>query len=494
VWRNYKDKEDLFVEPQKFTMKRSSAKPMSYDYTIQLKAIGVALVDSADDGWLEKADWIIQLVTDVITSSKKVLQGSIGLLETIEQDAQNTVLAPLDEVQNFLVEYKKASKKLEVMKKKSIGTLARDRCKKIGEDLRRIHDNANDSLGIDTTAYNAMVGRTATVTPTTSTTKVPYASERMLNALKKCEIALNHVLSRNAFFESTIGRQSADISNIYNYASRNALRAANADERAAKELEKTQAELQGNLKLTAQLQKQLFDLSRSESRNNVSNNSVVFMNTKYMTTRVIEAGHTIQTLALKYLRSVDAYRDLIVINNLKYPYINDQPESNTNPRVLGVLMPGDTIYVPQTGTPKLQTAVADSRGYPLTYGGDLYNLKYGTDIQLTEDFDIDLDVTGDAKLVSGQSNVAQALLLKILYEKNSLKRHPSIGTRISIGAKSIDVRETVTDVRRSLMSDSRVDALLASEVVQESGAILINVMLRLTGSDQPIIFPVRIQE
>lgn len=498
VWRNYKDKEDLFVEPQKFTMKRSSAKPMSYDYTIQLKAIGVALVDSSSNwfmGALETIDKVIQAVTDTIVSAKKILQGGIGLLETIEQDARNTILTPLDEVQNFLIEYKRAGKRLEVMKKK----LARDKCEKIKEDLRRIHDNANDSLGIDTAAYNTMVGRTATLTPVTNVTNVTnvsvsYANSRVLNALKKCEIAMSQILARNAFFESKIDRQSADITNTYNYAARNALKAANVDEKASLALEKVQAELAGNLRLTAQIQKQLSDLSRSESKNNISNKSVSFISSKYMTTKIVESGHTIQTLALKYLRDVDAYRDLIVINNLSSPYVNPQPESNTNPRVVGVLMPGDTIYIPQTGVPKRQTAVADSVGSPLTYGQDLYEMKYGTDIQLTEDFDIALDVTGDAKLVSGQYNVAQALLLKILYEKNSLKRHPSIGTTLGIGAKTVDVRKVISEVRRSLSADSRVDALLASEVVQEGSSLLINAMLRLTGSDQPVIFPVRIQE
>ena len=500
IWRNYKDKEDLYVEPQKFTMKRSSAKPFSYDYVIQLKAIGIASFDE-NKGWMgyvEKLDKVIQGVTDTITTFTKVLQGGIGLLETIQQDAENTILAPLREVNKFLSEYQKAGKRLEVLKRKRIKAFGKAEMTALRDHIREVTDNGNDALGVDTAAYNTMKGRTATLAPVTTET-MTYSQAKVINALKKVQNALNRILVQNAIFESTINRQATDISDTYNYAAKNASKAANADEKASLALEKTQAELAGNVRLATQLQKQLDDLVRSEANNRVSSRSVSFINSKYTTTKIVEAGHTIQTLALKYLNDVDAYRDLVLINNLRPPYVNPFPENNTigddyNPRVNGVLMPGDIIYIPQTGSPKKQTSVATAPGYPITFGQDLYELKYGVDIKMTDSFDIDLDVTGDAKLISGQDNVGQALVLKLLYEKSSLKRHPSIGTSLGIGLRFSDVRSLISEVRRSLISDSRVDAILASEVVREDNAVLINAMIRLTGSDQPVAFPVRIQE
>jgi hypothetical protein len=254
-----------------------------------------------------------------------------------------------------------------------------------------------------------------------------------------------------------------------------------------------QALLRGDIKTATSLRTQLDNLTRSESRKRTSTNNVTFINAKYTTTKIVEAGHTIQTIAIQHLKNIDAYRDLILINNLIYPYVSSVFVDEVD-KVVGVLYPGDKIYIPQSGSPGSPTSVGNSSGYPITYGQDLVELQYGVDIKLTEDFDIALDVTGDAKLVSGQSNVAQALLLKLLYERGSLKRHPGIGTRIQIGSKGTDTRQTLQDVRQSLLTDSRLDAILFSEITHESSAISMNFILRLIGADQPVAFPVRLQE
>ena len=495
VWRNFKDKEDLFVEPQKFTMRRSSTKPFSYDYSIQLKAIGVAKIKSKDGGWLEAIDKAVQGIQDTMDSCVKILDGSLGMLEQIDRDIRNTLIAPLKTVQSFVTSFKRAGFRLhniETAKK-----VSRAYCKDVLSALENTFDNGHDSINREANQeYLRLKGKSSTTSTSAEGTTIPmalYSDYKTMNALKQLQGSMYQMISKNVFFESTIEGLSKSTVNIYNSANSNKIKSANVSQKSSLQTQMDQALLRGDIKTATSLRTQLDNLTRSESRRRTSTNNVTFINAKYTTTKIVESGHTIQTIAIQHLKNIDAYRDLILINNLIYPYVSSVFVDEAD-KVVGVLYPGDKIYIPQAGSPGSPTSVGNSSGYPITYGQDLVELQYGVDIKLTEDFDIALDVTGDAKLVSGQSNVAQALLLKLLYERGSLKRHPGIGTRIQIGSKGTDTRQTLQDVRQSLLTDSRLDAILFSEITQESSAISMNFILRLIGADQPVAFPVRLQE
>lgn len=488
VWRNYKDREDLFVEPQKFTMKRSSSKPMSYDYTIQLKAIGTADLADQKGSWLDPIDDIIQGVQDTLDSAVKIIQGSIGFVEQFERDATNTILGPLNAVTAFVEEFKNADQRLLYCRER----VSRHSMEKMKEDLARVYDNGMDYLGRNDEGYDEATGRDSTLYREEG--NVSYEQERTMNALKKSKIAMSHLIKTDAFFDSTIDGEREDIERVYGNSRANVIRSANESEKFSLTAKISQAKLAGNIKAASEAQKALDDIIRSETRGGVSSSPVKFDTARFMKVVVVEAGHTIQTLAVKHLGSVDAYRDLILLNNLKPPYVNSTPVDEQNLRVAGVLRPGDKLYVPQAGSPGSSSGVGGTREYPITFGQDEIEKRYGVDIKLDKNFDIDINSIGDVKLVSGGDNVAQALILKLLYEVGSLKRHPGIGTSLGVGRKAANVQEILSQVRKSLISDPRVDAILYSEVIQESGALLINVVIRLMGSDLVVRFPVRIQE
>jgi hypothetical protein len=364
--------------------------------------------------------------------------------------------------------------------------------KKMEEDLTRVYENGMDYLGRGDQRYDEATGRNSTLSRDEDS--VSYEQERAMNALKKSKVAMFHLIKTDAFFDSTIDGEKDDIERAYGNSRANVIRSANDSEKFSLVAKISQARLAGDIRSASESQKALDDLVRSEARGGPAVSPVKFDSARFMRTVIVEAGHTIQTLAVKHLGSVDAYRDLILLNSLKPPYINSAPVDEHNPRVAGVLRPGDKLYVPQSGSPDSSSGVGGTREYPITFGQDEIEKRYGVDIKLDKNFDIAINSISDVKLVSGGDNVAQALILKLLYEVGSLKRHPGIGTSLGVGKKASGVQEILSQVRKSLISDPRVDAILYSEVIQESGALLINVVIRLMGSDQVVRFPVRIME
>jgi hypothetical protein len=107
VWKSFRDKEALFVEPQKFTMKRTAGKPFLYDYDIQLKAIGVADFQAAAGGWAETLDAGFETVTQTLEATTKVLQASSDIYNSFLPELKDTIIAPLAALQDTIVEFNK---------------------------------------------------------------------------------------------------------------------------------------------------------------------------------------------------------------------------------------------------------------------------------------------------------------------------------------------------------------------------------------------------
>lgn len=497
VWRNFKDKEDLFVEPQKFTMKRSSTKPMSYDYSIQLKAIGIAEKLGKDDGWLEVVgalDEIITYIQDTIDTAVKVLQGGIGFLEKVERDVSYTVLGPARSAGVFLQEYVNAGKRLELVKNK----IHRASFEKAFLATATVYDNGADYLNRNVTEYNEIKGRLSTSSSSSSSSSLSltssYTENKTMNALRKLMTAFSHIIRTNDFFENSIQSEADAITSVYSQAKLASLKSANSTERDAINKEIEQKKLSADVKGLKSAQDRLAALNQSETQRSGSRSSIQMTDARYTTTVVISKGDNVHSLAARYMGDPDKYRDIILINNLSSPYIKDTVESISDPRVKGVLRLGDKIFIPLSGAPTISTQVSESVEYPINVDLDEIEKSYGIDIKLDKNFDIELDPTGDVKLVSSKQNVGQALLLKLFYEIGSLKRHPGIGTSLSIGEKSPNIKLVLSQIRQTLSADSRVDSVLHSSLYQENNAILIDLVLRLVGSDQPVRFPIKLQE
>ncbi len=100
--------------------------------------------------------------------------------------------------------------------------------------------------------------------------------------------------------------------------------------------------------------------------------------------------------------------------------------------------------------------------------------------------DLDLTPSGDLNVAVGNENGAQAIILKLLYEKGSLKKFPSIGTNLTPGKKIPDIAAVRTDLTTSLLQDSRIKSVTKINLIQENSAITLSFDVLFNDIQQPV--------
>jgi len=384
VFKNFKDSEFLFVEPMKFSMKRSSSSPLMYAYNIALKGIGVSLDDRKDDtNFFENVDAVIDTITDYLDIGQKIITGSIGIVSRIERDVINTIVVP---VRNLTAAVKFMSSSQDMV----LG-YTRSFVDDLKVKIEEMEANLNDAFGRDTAVYNAAAGRQQTFTA----------------------------------------------KNVYD---------ANKDAVA-----------------------------------NSYGDKFIFTEPKSVRQVRILGNDDIQTIAVRELGDVDTYRDIIFLNSLKPPYI-DALGGN------GVLKPGDLILIPQTSAAQ-SIGVLRNKQYSITRFLSEAEKNLGVDLMINADGDLILTNTSDFSLIAGVGNLVQAIGIKLLLERGSLKRHPSIGTDLQIGSKTTNLAEIRDQIVGSLGTDPRIESIPFVQLFQESGTTRINLILKIKQLEQPVPIP-----
>lgn len=425
VFRNLKDQENLFVEPQKFSMKRSSSRPFLYDYQIALKGIGVAdaVADSQSglDRFLNTLDGVLA-ATEYIEYGTQIIQGSIGLLRRTERDITSAILTPLQNVSAAL-------RAIQGGREAFLGEfgITRRFVQNIKNELERIEDNFNDLLGRDTAAHNAMKNRTPTIQG--QTRESTYTELQILNGISFAKRGVVKILAERRLFEESVIDETDFVRDIY-----------------AEQLN-------------------IPEISAAESA-------------------TILGDDTIQTIAARELGDPDRFREIIVLNGLKPPYIDEAGGQ-------GVLRPGERIILPSTGSSP-SMGVRRNIDYNVTRFLSEIEKNFGVDIRVTEDYDFAISNTRDLDLVAGIGNMSQAVLIRLYLEPGSLKRHPQIGTDLQIGEKAVLIERLQSQIVNSLSSDLRVETIPFIGLEQEGGTILVNLLIKLRRLNQPVDIPIRL--
>ena len=262
VFKNFKDEEYLFVEPQKFTMKRSSEKSILYNYTIQLKAIGVAngpTKPSGDNyGIIGDVAAVLNKATTLINYASNTISAASGIVRRFEQDLVNTILGPTNALLALTRQVQSGQFTKLTATRKSVEALRLE--------YDRVGNNVADGIGIDMTEYNAAAGRTSTLSGTPGR-QPTYSEFQALNGFQAGRRGLAVLLSENKLFEEDAGAQNATVENIY----------------------------EGKI-----------SIPRATSVRSVQ----------------IDGSDTIQTLAARELGDPDRFREIALLNNLKAPYID----------------------------------------------------------------------------------------------------------------------------------------------------------------------------
>lgn len=151
----------------------------------------------------------------------------------------------------------------------------------------------------------------------------------------------------------------------------------------------------------------------------------------------VHRGDSLQRVALRELGDASRWVELVLLNELRPPYIAAEPSA-------GVLGWGDYIKVPAPSS----SISADAD--PIAV--------FGTDLKLTRGQLTAVD--GDIELVSGIPNLSQALALHVTVDKGELAFHPTFGCWVrsllgDIGG-SRSARLAAFYIKSALIEDARV--------------------------------------
>lgn len=157
-----------------------------------------------------------------------------------------------------------------------------------------------------------------------------------------------------------------------------------------------------------------------------------------------------------------------------------------------VLKPGDLIKIPVTQRPADSTIARGPRDNNVTNGLSSSEKALGVDLKLTNTGDLTLTPQGDIDLSFGINNAAQAIILKLAYERGELKDYPSLGTNLKIGGKITDIGQIRTQIVTTLLQDSRIVDVKNVNLLQSGSSISVtfDVYLNNVQDPVPIVIPV----
>lgn len=398
---------------------KEKRKSMLYYYTIEMVAIGRASPPRRKKFFKTSFFDMLDKIVTAISDAAQLLSALGPFLVGIMSDFVDMILKPLESIVKSLQSIKKSGKAL------LSGEFTRKFFQTLKGRLRELSNNINDLLGRDMKTFNQYAGRTPTLSGQ-SGRESTYSELSVLNALQVCERAINAILQDNTIFTEDRNAEASKVESLY-------------DDRISLTLSNTSREV------------------------------------------TINGNDNIQTIAARELGDPDKFREIVLMNNLKPPYITTEDDTTSGSRVL---RPGDTLLIPQQGGTPI--GVAQGQQYDITKNLRTFEKSYGVDIALTKNNDLAISNTSDLDLIAGTENLAQGIMLKLYLERKGLKRHPSVGTSLGIGEKALHLTDLRNEVESSILSDQRVEAILYSQLLQDGNETKIQLVLKAKDIDQPI--------
>lgn len=152
----------------------------------------------------------------------------------------------------------------------------------------------------------------------------------------------------------------------------------------------------------------------------------------------------------------------------------------------GVLRPGDTILLPTNQAGTNSSTTLGPRDNVFTNGLSQSEKALAADLRLTSQNDLDLLPSGDFGISAGTVNGAQAIVLKLLYEKGSYPGFPEIGTSLKIGGKTPSVAKIRAEVLSSLLQDPRIKDVSQINLLQKGNRLELSFTVYFKDIQNPI--------
>ena len=507
VFKNYKDGEFLIVELLDFQMDRQAGKPFLYDYNMTFKVLGHFNFVNKDDN-IDEFSKKLNQAAEIMDRARGVFLRSQDILRQIESTYESTVLEPVRKASlaikafqgigptamdmgnrmitktmtsvaalgilgkmegfrtevavgnapsNAILDNIKISSKTEAtlnparsvinlneglsllapedfpettqtelqQEMTDAQTLPRSFYEQALEDLQRVKNNAEDFFGLGSDEYDDLFDRTSTVQADVS--KVITDEEfDILEAFNLAIRGLQNILASDTLFKSNFDERINTILNSFE-------------------------------------------------------NQITLRALPAVRQIIMPQNTDLEKLAQIHLANSTRWVEIAELNDLRAPYvIQDMSDTTSN-----VVHPGDTILIPISPTNGFSQL---PEGKEITSGPELSELErsLGTDLKVTDDFDLALGNNGDLQIVRGAENVAQAVVLKLAYEPGEVMRSPGLGVGLGTGKKFPPLSKIKDNLVRSLSQDPRIDKVENLRLERNNSELRLSFDLKIKKVDIPV--------
>jgi len=186
----------------------------------------------------------------------------------------------------------------------------------------------------------------------------------------------------------------------------------------------------------------------------------------------LPGGTSIKEVASRFLGESGRWKEIVLLNNLRPPYISAQGDG------ISVLRPGDKINIPMLPLDDNDQAQVFTTLTMDQEGSDAR--KYGRDLWADPDtLDILVNEYGDLGVIEGLDNLRQAMTIKVKTRPGDLKMHPWFGFsgEVGTGIEIDKLARQQLQVRDTLLSDSRIDTIESLSVRASGDLVLIRASL-----------------
>lgn len=364
IFINEKDNQQLIVEPLEFNMERSASSPMTYNYKIVLKGIGdlnglfnqlVPNSGSGDLSFFEQAGNVSANIAAGVQTARAVMNQSTRLLSRISESIDQTINGPLRQIQFATEDLNDGLS--------TILSLPEVLYRNTTQTILNIRDNQRENLNTVNDAFGREGSRV------TRSGRIPTAAE---SAQAASEFTQQKAVQRRiqedarvplprSFVENTrrnldeinlavtdfVGLGSPEYDEIkgrVNTAAPDPIRQISDQEidLLSAFVESSQllnTGLAANVLFQSGPELAFEQASRQFSDPNLPDDQQIQINAPASVREItIESGDTLERIAQREYGSAIRWLDLVIINNLRPPYLSEE-------RLPGTLAPGDKILV-----------------------------------------------------------------------------------------------------------------------------------------------------